>query len=113
MFGSVYWKANCGARRRDCGGAREMADRLNRAALSSGPFPHADIAIQGTLEAWLDVYPALEVEDRLRGSLAESRSADSENNKAPIGPHRSDLHVVHVEKGQPAIFVRPVSRKPC
>lgn len=82
---------------------REMTDRLNRAcALSSGPFPHADIAIQGTLEAWLDAYPALEVEDRLRGSLAESRSADSENNKAPIGPHRSDLHVVHVEKGQPA-----------
>lgn len=82
---------------------REMAGRLNRAcSLSKGPFPHAELAIQGTLETWFDMYSALEVEDRLRRSLAKSRIANSDNNKAPIGPHRSELHVVHVEKGQPA-----------
>tara|TARA_A100001037_G_scaffold301458_1_gene331007 strand:- start:6 stop:1121 length:1116 start_codon:yes stop_codon:yes gene_type:complete len=82
---------------------REMADRLNRAcAVSRGLFPHATLMIQGDLETWLDTYPALEVEDRLRRSLAENRNANSDSNKAPIGPHRSELRVLHVEKGQPA-----------
>ena len=81
----------------------EMASRLNRAcALSRGLFPHAELTIQGTLETWFDMYSALEVEDRLRRSLAKSRNANSDNNKAPLGPHRSELHVLHVEKGQPA-----------
>jgi DNA replication and repair protein RecF len=82
---------------------REIADRLNRAcAIGGGPFPQAQLTVDGTLEAWLETRPALDVEERMRHALAESRREEAENARASIGPHRSDLQVRHVEKDQPA-----------
>jgi DNA replication and repair protein RecF len=82
---------------------REIADRLNRAcAIGGGPFPQAQLTVDGTLEAWLETQPALDVEERMRHALAESRREEAENARASIGPHRSDLQVRHVEKDQPA-----------
>lgn len=82
---------------------RHFADRLTRAAaLSEGPFPCPRLRIEGMLEAWLDEGPALLVEDRLRDALAVHRAQDAETGRASIGPHRSDLAVTHVGKGQAA-----------
>ena len=38
----------------------------------------------------------------MRQSLAAHRRDTAENARAPVGPHRSDLRVTHVEKGQQA-----------
>lgn len=82
---------------------REITDRLNRAcALTDGPFPQATLTLDGALETWLETLPALEAEDRMRAALAAARREGAETARAPVGPHRSDLKVLHVEKGQPA-----------
>ena len=82
---------------------REIAARLNRAcAIGEGPFPQAQLTVDGTLEVWLDTLPALDVEERMRHALAKSRCEEADNARAPAGPHRSDLQVCHVEKDQPA-----------
>ena len=82
---------------------REIAGRLNRAcALAESPFPKASLQLDGALEVWLESLPALEVEERMRASLAEARRQEAENARAPVGPHRSDLLVRHVEKDQAA-----------
>jgi DNA replication and repair protein RecF len=82
---------------------REIAERLNRAcALAESPFPKASLQLDGALETWLESLPALEVEERMRASLAEARRQEAENARAPVGPHRSDLLVRHVDKDQAA-----------
>lgn len=82
---------------------REIADRLNRACETrTGPFPRAWLTVDGTLETWLETLPALDVEERMRHALSESRRHEAENARAAVGPHRSDLTVRHVEKNQPA-----------
>lgn len=67
-----------------------------------GPFPKAEIAIQGRFEAALLERPALAVEDEFRGILEELRPRDAETGGAGEGPHRSDLMVRHVDKDMPA-----------
>lgn len=80
---------------------RELADRLNRAcALGKGPFPNAELELNGPLENWLETLPALEVENRMREALEAGRQETADSARAPVGPHRSDLNVLHVEKGQ-------------
>jgi DNA replication and repair protein RecF len=82
---------------------RALVRRLEGAlGLGVGPFPRAEIALQGTLEAWLDEAPALEAEDRFKALLAEARAQDGEAGSAKDGPHRSDLAVRHVETDMPA-----------
>ena len=88
---------------------RELVQRLTAAHSTGrqlGPveavFPHATLALSGEIEAWLEELPALAVEERLRASLANGRSADGESGGAAVGPHRSDLLVEHLEKGLPA-----------
>ena len=58
--------------------------------------------LEGSLETWLETLPALEAEDRMRDALAAARREGAETARAPVGPHRSDLRVMHVEKGKPA-----------
>lgn len=65
-------------------------------------FPGAIIGVRGPVESWLDDAPALAVEDRLRAELARSREKDRQSGGAAIGPHRSDLSVVHLAQGRPA-----------
>ena len=65
-------------------------------------FPGAIVSVRGPVESWLDDAPALAVEDRLRAELARSREKDRQSGGAAIGPHRSDLSVVHLAQGRPA-----------
>ncbi len=89
---------------------RDAVSRLS-GSLSSGfrgrdgtdaVFPRAEVAVDGTVEAWLAEHPALEAETRFREALFESRSHDALSGGARVGPHRSDLAVTHADNGMAA-----------
>jgi len=67
-----------------------------------GPFPTAEIAVEGETERWLEGQPALACEERLMAALAAARGHDAETGGAGIGPHRSDLAVTHAARRMPA-----------
>jgi len=67
-----------------------------------GPFPTAEIAVEGETERWLEAQPALACEERLMAALAAARTHDAETGGAGIGPHRSDLAVTHAARRMPA-----------
>lgn len=75
-----------------------MIDRLP----NSGPFPQADISLSGDLESDVATAPAVDVEERYRGALAEGRERDRAAGRTLDGPHRSDLLVRHRPKAMPA-----------
>ena len=76
-----------------------LVARLNRiCAATRDPFPAAELALDGEIDRWLVGTPALEVEDRLRATLAAARFGPQEAE----GPHRTDLAVTHVSKAMPA-----------
>ncbi|MEM7442748.1 MAG: DNA replication/repair protein RecF [Pseudomonadota bacterium] len=79
-------------------------DRLVRAARvrTDTVFPTADLAVTGTVEAWLADRPAVEAEDALRDLLRERRPIDAAAGAATEGPHRSDVEVRHRAKDMPA-----------
>jgi DNA replication and repair protein RecF len=79
---------------------RDAIDRLDRVcAAAEGAFPRARLSVVGTVEGWLDDMPALATEERFRAMLAERRPGDALSGGAATGPHRSDLAVVHADKG--------------
>ena len=79
---------------------RALVARLAAAAAEAiGPFPRVGVALEGTVEAWLDEAPALATEERFRAALRATRGRDAEGT---VGPHRSDLAVRHLAKGVPA-----------
>ena len=79
---------------------REVVRRLDRAcAEAEGPFPRARLSLAGTVEEWLDDAPALAAEERFAAALAAARHGDIAAGGAALGPHRSDLGVVHADKG--------------
>jgi DNA replication and repair protein RecF len=81
---------------------RALVARLDAAAAEAiGPFPRVGVALEGTVEAWLDEAPALATEERFRAALRATRGRDTEAGGA-VGPHRSDLAVRHLAKGVPA-----------
>ena len=61
---------------------------------TEGIFPHAEVALEGMLEADLRQFSALEVEDSYRAHLTQHRAADAAAGRALDGPHRSDLRVI-------------------
>jgi DNA replication and repair protein RecF len=71
-----------------------LAARLD--AQPEGPFARAAVK----LERWRPA--ADDAEGALRAALRANRGADAGAGRALIGPHRSDLRVTHVGKGQPA-----------
>jgi DNA replication and repair protein RecF len=73
-----------------------------RDARGQGPFPWAEIALEGTLEEALSRLPATEVEDEFRAQLAQGRERDRAAARALEGPHLSDLIVSHGPKNAPA-----------
>lgn len=81
---------------------RERVQALNAAMPGTSPFPQAGLRLAGAVEAWLEDTPALAVEDRLKTRLAASRRIDAETGVTTEGPHRSDLDVTHVGRGQAA-----------
>lgn len=81
----------------------EALSQLNvYVAQDFGPFPGADIALQGDLEAALQNASAVDVEDWAKSTWAGNRQADQAAGKTHFGPHRSDLAVFHKAKGMPA-----------
>jgi len=86
--------------------AAARADTVHRlsAALAASrareaAFPSAEIALEGWMETLLLTHPALEVEDRYRAVLKESRARDAAAGRTLDGPHLSDLAVVYAPKG--------------
>ena len=77
-------------------------DDIAGCAANEGVFPGATLRVTGILEDWLGDCPALEAEERLKKTLKESRTGDSENGTAQYGPHRSDMTVHHLGTGQAA-----------
>jgi DNA replication and repair protein RecF len=80
----------------------ETVKRLS-AALEASPdnareFPQAQIALQGWMEQLLPDHKAIEVEDRYRALLKDSRARDAAAGRTLDGPHLSDLVVTHVGK---------------
>jgi DNA replication and repair protein RecF len=73
-----------------------------RQAAHVGPFPWADLAIAGTLEADLATRPAIDVEDAYATALRQARARDRAAGRALDGPHRADLLVGHGPKMMPA-----------
>jgi DNA replication and repair protein RecF len=62
------------------------------------PFPFAEIALDGEIEALVAAAPALAAEDRYRAILAHHRARDAAAGRTLIGPHTSDLAVRHGPK---------------
>ncbi len=73
-----------------------------RDAAPESPFPWADLAIAGTLEADLAHCPAVDVEDAYAATLRRTRERDRAAGRTLDGPHRSDLVVGHGPKAMPA-----------
>jgi DNA replication and repair protein RecF len=89
------------AARRDTASALAAAD-VAEALDGESAFPGADIAIEGLLETALERASAADVEEEFASRLRDSRRADAEAGRALLGPHRSDLLVVHRQKGRAA-----------
>ncbi|MFQ5958616.1 MAG: DNA replication/repair protein RecF [Alphaproteobacteria bacterium] len=82
---------------------RVTVRRLSRALVHGvGPFPGAEVALDGSVEAWLEDMPAVDVESRFAEALNRSRPHDAVAGGAAQGPHRSDLVVRHKGRGVPA-----------
>jgi DNA replication and repair protein RecF len=65
---------------------------------AGSPFPAAALAIEGWMEKLVADAPAVEIEDRYRTLLKESRARDAAAGRTLEGPHRSDLTVTYVAK---------------
>jgi len=65
----------------------------------ASPFPFAEIALDGWMEAMVVEAPAVAVEDRYRGVLKEGRARDAAAGRTLAGPHLTDLEVMHGPKG--------------
>ena len=82
---------------------KEALARLQQFLVEApGRFPRPELAVEGRLETWLDVLPAVEVESRFAVMLADNRRRDCEARSTGEGPHRSDLVVIHAGKNRPA-----------
>jgi DNA replication and repair protein RecF len=65
---------------------------------TTSPFPWAEIALEGTLEHWLDGHAASATEDLYRADLEGERPRDADAGRTLMGPHLSDLRVRHGPK---------------
>lgn len=93
-------------------GRRDAVERLDQAcAEADSPFPRARLRLAGAIEDWLGTMPALAAEERFAAALADNRAADGAAGGATLGPHRSDLAVMHEAKGMPAEFASTGEQK--
>ena len=82
----------------------ETVSRLGAvlSARAHSAFPPAEIALDGWMESELASEPALDVEERYRERLRESRARDAAAGRTLDGPHLTDLAVVYAQKGTAA-----------
>ncbi len=82
--------------------AHVVAALSDALAEASGPFPRANLALQGSLEPQLHNPEAIAtVMEQYRATLADGRGRERAGVPGD-GPHRSDLIVTHGDTGQPA-----------
>ncbi|MCX7306122.1 MAG: DNA replication/repair protein RecF [Hyphomicrobiales bacterium] len=79
---------------------RLLAAMIDR--LPEGPFPKADLALEGSLEGMVGQVAAVDIEEAFRQALASGRERDRAAGRTLDGPHRSDLLVRHRPKAMPA-----------
>ena len=79
----------------------ETVARLSAAlaAARDEGFPRAEIALGGWMEQLMPDHSAIEIEDRYRALLKDSRARDAAAGRTLDGPHLSDLAVTHAGKG--------------
>lgn len=78
-------------------------ERLIAATRADAPFPHAELALEGEIEALVaGGGPSAHAEDDYRARLAEGRRRDKAAGRTLAGPHRADLAVRHGPKDMPA-----------
>jgi DNA replication and repair protein RecF len=77
---------------------RRLQGALDARKELDSPFPWAEIALDGWMEAMLLEQPATEVEDRYRNELREGRARDAAAGRTLAGPHLTDLDVMHGPK---------------
>ncbi len=78
-------------------------ERLIAATRADAPFPHAELALEGEIEALVaGGGPSAEAEDAYRRRLTEGRRRDKAAGRTLDGPHRADLAVRHGPKDMPA-----------
>jgi DNA replication and repair protein RecF len=82
----------------------ETVRRLERvlAARKDSSFPAAAIALDGWIEKLIPAHPAIEVEDRYRAVLRDSRARDAAAGRTLDGVHLTDLTVTYAAKGTAA-----------
>jgi DNA replication and repair protein RecF len=78
----------------------ETVSRLQRVLASrhDADFPPAELALEGWMEQALPAHPALEVEERYRLVLRDSRARDAAAGRTLDGPHATDLSVAYLRK---------------
>ena len=83
-------------------GRLALITRLN-ATLKAGaadPFPQVELGLACTIAQKLAQAPALDVEEKLRASLASMRAADAQAKSAGYGPQKADLQIANAQTGQ-------------
>jgi len=76
-----------------------LASLIARDKDAASPFPWADIALAGDIEALIALRPALEIEEYYRRILRDNRARDAAARRTLVGPQASDLVVRHGPKG--------------
>ncbi len=71
-------------------------------ATPASAFPHADVCLDGGLEARLSAEGPDAAQAWFRETLAQTRQRDGAAGRALTGPHRTDLIVRHRPKAMPA-----------
>jgi DNA replication and repair protein RecF len=71
-------------------------------ARAGSSFPPAEVALDGWMEELVLSHPAIEIEQRYRTILRESRPRDAAAGRTLDGPHLTDLRVVYAAKNIPA-----------
>ncbi|MGB4101532.1 MAG: DNA replication/repair protein RecF [Alphaproteobacteria bacterium] len=80
----------------------QMTAQLNHQMQEvTGAFPAATLHLEGTVEEQLQKNPALVAEETLRAKFAQQRGQDQQTGTTNVGPHRSDLIVIHRPKNMP------------
>ncbi len=85
---------------------RHTVEHINHAILSSPlSFPKAHMRVSGTVEDLLEKgMAAVAAEEAFKGVLKDARRMDAGAGRTLSGIHRSEMHMIHVEKQMAAQF---------
>ncbi len=97
------------AARAEC--VERLSGEIKAAHDPDSPFPDAEIGLDGWMESSLKESSAIEIEDRYRQILRDTRERDRAAGRTLDGPHRTDLVVAHARKQIPAARASTGERK--